>query len=132
MKFKINLKLIFQHLIVYFLITSILITSSVLTYQFGQETTIYSDESWDHLTPYIPLGYNESLGNIILDQHSHTRYSDGVMTVEQSVKWHISMGFNTFVITDHNNLRSLKEVPIKPLYLFTLWTVEFFLTTLSS
>ncbi len=42
----------------------------------------------------------------LLDTHSHTIASDGWMTPEQNIKWHIANGFNAFVITDHNTSES--------------------------
>jgi len=36
------------------------------------------------------------------DPHSHTTASDGWMTPEQNIKWHIANGFDAFALTDHN------------------------------
>ncbi len=102
--------MILRHFIVYLIVTSAFITLSVLLYRFGPTISADADYIGDYPSPYTPPGYNESLGNIILDQHSHTRYSDGILTVEQSVKWHISMGYNAFVISDHNNIDSLEDI----------------------
>lgn len=44
-----------------------------------------------------------------LDTHTHTLYSDGKMTVEQNIKWHIANGFKAMVLTDHNTSRGNKE-----------------------
>ena len=41
-----------------------------------------------------------------LDTHSHTTASDGWMTPEQCIKWHIANGFNAFVLTDHNTSKN--------------------------
>jgi hypothetical protein len=37
-----------------------------------------------------------------LDTHSHTWASDGWMTAEQNIRWHIANGFHAMVLTDHN------------------------------
>jgi len=68
----------------------------------------YTVESWDHVEPFVPetnLTYN-----VLFDQHSHTFYSDGILSVEQNIKWHIAMGFNACAITDHGNMRSSKDI----------------------
>ncbi|MHA1339146.1 MAG: CehA/McbA family metallohydrolase [Promethearchaeota archaeon] len=41
-----------------------------------------------------------------LDMHSHTIASDGWMTPEQNIKWHIANGFNAFAVTDHNSSKN--------------------------
>ncbi|KAN0050941.1 hypothetical protein ACTA71_004242 [Dictyostelium dimigraforme] len=42
--------------------------------------------------------------NVLLDPHSHTTYSDGSLTPEENIKWHISNGFNAMFMTDHNKV----------------------------
>ncbi len=37
-----------------------------------------------------------------LDTHSHTIESDGWLTAEQNILWHIANGFHAMVVTDHN------------------------------
>jgi hypothetical protein len=38
----------------------------------------------------------------LIDLHSHTIGSDGLMTPEQNIRWHKANGFNAFALTDHN------------------------------
>ncbi|HME56091.1 MAG TPA: CehA/McbA family metallohydrolase [Candidatus Lokiarchaeia archaeon] len=45
-----------------------------------------------------------------IDLHGHTLASDGWMTPEQLVKWHIANSFNAFVLTDHNTSKNNKEI----------------------
>ncbi|MHA2000302.1 MAG: PHP domain-containing protein [Promethearchaeota archaeon] len=45
-------------------------------------------------------------GAYLLDTHSHTLASDGLMTPEQNIKWHIANGFDAFVVTDHNSSKN--------------------------
>ncbi|MFX1489384.1 MAG: CehA/McbA family metallohydrolase [Promethearchaeota archaeon] len=71
---------------------------------------IYSDNDWKDAIAHIPPGYDNSKYNIIFDHHSHTTFSDGVLTLKQNVEWHIAMGFNALAITDHNNMRHLEEI----------------------
>lgn len=47
--------------------------------------------------------------NILLETHLHTRYSDGVLTIEQALLWALSMGYNAIVITDHNTVEGISE-----------------------
>ncbi|KAF9294844.1 hypothetical protein BGZ74_011073 [Mortierella antarctica] len=62
--------------------------------------------------PIQPRSYlspmNSSFGNeydVLLDGHSHTTYSDGRMTPETLIKWHIANGYNAVIVTDHNNIK---------------------------
>ena len=71
---------------------------------------VYSDSDWKEAIPHVPPGFDEGKYNIIFDQHSHTIFSDGKLTIKQNVEWHIAMGFNAIVITDHNNMRHLETV----------------------
>ena len=43
-----------------------------------------------------------------IDLHSHTLASDGWMTPEQNIRWHIANGFDAFVLTDHNTGKNNK------------------------
>lgn len=45
-----------------------------------------------------------------IDLHSHTLASDGWLTPEQNVKWHIANGYNAFVLTDHNTGKNNKAI----------------------
>lgn len=73
-------------------------------------TNIYSDDDWKGIIPYVPPGYDDSKYNILFDQHSHTKYSDGSLSFKQNVEWHLAMGYNALAITDHNNMRHLEEI----------------------
>jgi len=71
---------------------------------------VYSDNDWKDIIPHIPPGYDNTKYNVVFDQHSHTRFSDGALTIKQNVEWHIAMGYNALAITDHNNMRHLKKI----------------------
>ncbi|TFG18022.1 MAG: PHP domain-containing protein [Promethearchaeota archaeon] len=71
---------------------------------------IYSDDNWKAINPLSPPNYNKSKYNVIFDQHSHTHYSDGKLTIKQNIEWHIAMGYNALAITDHNNMRHLEKI----------------------
>jgi hypothetical protein len=45
-----------------------------------------------------------------LDTHAHSTASDGWMTPEQCIMWHIANGFNAFVLTDHNTGKNNKPI----------------------
>jgi len=71
---------------------------------------VYSDNDWKGIIPQSPPGYNKKKDNIVFDQHSHTLFSDGALTIKQDVEWHLAMGYNALAITDHNNMRHLEKV----------------------
>lgn len=76
--------------------------------EYGPNEKYYKNTSFA-FTSWVPEEFFEN-NNIILDQHSHTLYSDGVLTVEQNVLWHIAHGFNACIITDHDTLKQKTEV----------------------
>ena len=80
----------------------------VLIYLFGPADATYYDYSWDESEPYVPVT-NETY-NVLFDQHSHTRYSDGKLSVRQNIEWHIALGFTALAITDHNTLENAEEI----------------------
>nr|MDO8116565.1 CehA/McbA family metallohydrolase [Candidatus Sigynarchaeota archaeon] len=45
-----------------------------------------------------------------IDLHGHTLASDGWLTPEQLIKWHMANGFNAFVLTDHNTGKNNKAI----------------------
>lgn len=53
---------------------------------------------------------DKSQWNILLDTHFHTKYSDGTMSVEEGILWHLAVGFNAFFITDHETIAGHKEI----------------------
>ena len=71
---------------------------------------IYSDDDWKDVKPLVPPGYDNTKFNVVFDQHSHTHYSDGKLTIKQNVEWHIAMGYNAIAITDHNNMKHLERI----------------------
>ena len=93
---------------VFMLIVVIIMVPSILLSVVGPREYRYDDESfgWEYEVPEV----NASDHNIIFDQHSHTKYSDGILTVRQNILWHIAHGFNAMVLTDHNNLRNSKDL----------------------
>ena len=96
------------HLAIYIVITVLIMVGSVLLNLRGPQPYKYETTSWDHIEPYVPE-VNVSY-DVLFDSHSHTKYSDGVLTVEQNIRWHISMGFNAIAITDHNNLKNSADL----------------------
>lgn len=45
-----------------------------------------------------------------LDTHAHTLASDGVLSPEQLILWHIANGYDAFVLTDHNTDKNNKPI----------------------
>ncbi len=108
MSFLHKLKRYSIHFGLYFLVTFLIIATSVLIHELGPQPLVYSDDSWNEVAPYTPT--TNLTFNVIFDQHSHTKYSDGILTVEQNILWHITMGFNACVITDHNTLKNSEDI----------------------
>ncbi|MFO8018288.1 MAG: CehA/McbA family metallohydrolase [Promethearchaeia archaeon] len=81
-----------------------------MVYTDGPTPYSYAADDWKDVDSISPPGYNESQYNVILDQHSHTLYSDGYLTVKQNIEWHISMGYNTIIFTDHNTLENKEDI----------------------
>lgn len=92
---------------IFMLIVVMVMLPSILLSVYGPREYKYNDESFDGIEYVVPEAANYS---IIFDQHSHTRYSDGILTVEQNIKWHIAHGFNAMVLTDHNHLRNSEDL----------------------
>ena len=45
-----------------------------------------------------------------LDLHTHTSYSDGELTVKESVEKAKKLGLDGIAITDHDNIDSWKDI----------------------
>jgi len=99
-----------ERFFLYVFIVALVITGSILVHEFGPNPKLYTDDNWAHLTPYSVPYENITQYNVILDHHSHTLHSDGVLTVRQNIEWHISMGFNAIFITDHNTLTHKNDI----------------------
>ncbi|MFX1538738.1 MAG: PHP domain-containing protein [Promethearchaeota archaeon] len=97
-----------KHLVIFLIIISVILSFSALLHVYGPREYSYYDDSWDHLKPYVPE--TNITYNVLFDQHSHTIYSDGFLTVRQNIEWHIAMGFTAIAITDHNTLSNSDEI----------------------
>ncbi len=105
--FKAIRKLVF-HSSIFVLLIGLILASSVLIFKFGPPKVKYYDNSWDNEEPFVPV--TNITYNVLFDQHSHTKYSDGRLTTRQNIEWHIALGFTAVAITDHNTLRNSKEI----------------------
>ncbi len=103
-----NLKKFLKRLLVYNLVIWITIAISIPANVSGPAQYRYFDNDWDDFS-YSPE-YNETKWNILLDPHSHTFYSDASLSPRQNLLWHISMGFNAIVLTDHNTFEGTEEI----------------------
>ncbi|MEX2728712.1 MAG: hypothetical protein Q6353_015760, partial [Candidatus Sigynarchaeum springense] len=64
----------------------------------GPRPVLFKKEDWlDPANQFHPSGYDKAKYNVLLDTHFHTRHSDGIMTVEEGIAWHLAMGFNAFL-----------------------------------
>ncbi|MEX2728394.1 MAG: PHP domain-containing protein, partial [Candidatus Sigynarchaeum springense] len=106
----IEVKKFFGRMLAFVIIGAAIIATTILVAEFGPRDRIYSDDAFDAFPAnYIPPEFNATRHNVLLDQHSHTVWSDGVLTPEQNIIWHIKHGFNAAVITDHNNIQGAQE-----------------------
>lgn len=83
----------------------------VLSYVLAPPEHLYTNNSWDgiHYVPPSAAAMKGAGPQVLIDPHSHTLHSDGVLTPEQSLLWHMAMGFNACVISDHSNLEAAIE-----------------------
>ncbi|MCP4136405.1 MAG: PHP domain-containing protein [bacterium] len=81
-----------------FLVFSILVIRvSIHLYLKIPSPHVYKNGEWEW--KYVPE-YDKKRGNIRFDPHSHSTYSNGVLSPEQCIQYHIAMGFNACVISD--------------------------------
>ena len=103
-----QLKNFLKRLLIYNITVWIVIGISIPLMVSGPAQYRYFDDDWDNFE-YSPE-YNETEWNILLDPHSHTFYSDGSLSPRQNLLWHMSMGFNAMVLSDHNTLDGVEEI----------------------
>jgi histidinol phosphatase-like PHP family hydrolase len=103
-----KLKKFLKRLLVYNIVIWVVIGVSIPVNVSGPSQYKYSDNDWDDFS-YSPE-YNETEWNVLLDPHSHTLYSDGSLTPRQNLLWHIAMGFNAMVLSDHNTFEGIDEI----------------------
>ncbi len=97
--------------VAYWLLVAVAIYTCVYFALAGPRPTTFRVEDWlDPTNQYHPFGYDKAKYNVLLDTHFHTRHSDGRMTVEEGVAWHIAMGFNAFFVTDHDTMSNAADV----------------------
>jgi hypothetical protein len=100
-----EVKKFFGRMLAFTIIAASIITVTVLLDQFGPANRMYQDYQFN----FGPFDLPEKDSNVLLDQHSHTIHSDGVLTPKQNVLWHIAHGFNACVITDHHTIQGALE-----------------------
>jgi len=77
-----------------------------ISYELPNMGVSYADAkfNWTYtpagLYPFDPAYNNYT---VLLDGHSHTDYSDGSLTPEQNILWHIANGYNAMILSDHND-----------------------------
>lgn len=73
----------------------------------------FPEKDWSQVDFTAPVErpvYDTSKYNVVFDQHSHSFHSDGVLSEEQVIEWELQMGFNAFVLTDHNSFAGVDKV----------------------
>jgi len=109
LSFFIGIMILVRFVIFYVIILFLIIISLYLSI-FGPSKYRYKDGDWENNTQYYHPEYDKQKWNVLLDIHSHTKASDGKLSVEENVKYHMSVGFNACVITDHNTMKNIDEV----------------------
>ncbi len=89
-------------LIAFTLIVMMFMTTGLMAHDVYRSPYAYKNGDWDGMNN--GPDYNGSVWSVVIDFHSHTTSSDGVLTPEQNIQWHIAHGFNAAVITDHNTI----------------------------
>jgi len=92
----------------FFIFSGVIIATCIIVENNGPAEIIYNNESFNY-TSWTPTNFTAE-NNIIFDAHSHTIYSDGVLSVEQNILWHIAHGYNACAITDHNTLNHKSDL----------------------
>lgn len=90
----------FGRFLTFFIVSAGIIAGTVLVRSFPPPSVLYSDIAFNWT--YTPPEWNSSEYLILLDSHSHTYHSDGILSPEQNILWHKAHGFNAAVITDHH------------------------------
>eukprot|EP01132_Coremiostelium_polycephalum_P008049 gene8049-9900_t len=57
-----------------------------------------------NLTVYDKDEFRNQSFNVFLDPHSHSFYSDGSISPEENIRWHIKNGYNVMFLSDHNTI----------------------------
>lgn len=103
-----NIRRFTKHLLIFLFILSVIISFCALIHFYGPREFSYYDDSWYNIESFVPE--TNITYNVLLDQHSHTIYSEGFLTVRQNIEWHKAMGFTAAVISDHNTLSNSEEI----------------------
>ncbi len=96
-----------KRLLLFTLVSAIVLGASVAAYMEKPPQYLYSDGTWDsirYVPPEAAAAKDPAKAQVLLDGHSHTTFSDGEMTPEQALRWHMAMGFNACVASDHDSL----------------------------
>ncbi len=95
----------------FLLVMGTFMATCVLSYVLAPPEHLYSNNSWDgiHYVPPSAAALKGTGPQVLIDPHSHTFHSDGVLTPEQSLLWHMAMGFNACVVSDHGSLEGAIE-----------------------
>lgn len=80
------------------------------TFRYSHGIITYENAQFDwsfhpNQSGYVPVDSAYNNYNILLDAHSHTDYSDGWLTPEQNIQWHIANGYNAMILSDHNTVK---------------------------
>ncbi|KAG0040915.1 hypothetical protein BGZ83_002414 [Gryganskiella cystojenkinii] len=99
-------------LLLWVILAIVIAATIVYSFRPGQpELVDYAALTSFDWTPINPRSYlspmNATFGDqydTLLDGHSHSVYSDGRMSPDTLLKWHIANGFNAVIVSDHNTI----------------------------
>jgi hypothetical protein len=95
----------FAHFFIFTFVVAAIVVAGIVAENNAPPMYSYSS-GFDSGNPYMPPEFNKTNYNILFDQHSHTTASDGDLTVEENLLWHISQGYNACVLTDHGTFEN--------------------------
>jgi predicted metal-dependent phosphoesterase TrpH len=93
--------------LVLFLVCLILFLASCILFAYNMRNRWdYAENTFQWRFPIHELTPIEH--NVVLDQHAHTNFKGGNLSIRQNIRWHLANGFNAMVITEHNTFNDPK------------------------
>ncbi|HME56424.1 MAG TPA: CehA/McbA family metallohydrolase [Candidatus Lokiarchaeia archaeon] len=91
-----------------FLVFLVLFVAACIMYYYNMRTKWqYSDDDFHWRFPVQEI--TSVHYNVLLDQHVHTIYKGGNLTIRQNIRWHVANGYNALFLTEHNCIQPEAE-----------------------
>ena len=92
-----------------FLVIVILFIAACIILYYNMRTRWdYSDDDFHWRFPVLEITTVKF--NVLLDQHVHTIYKGGNLTLRQNIRWHLANGFNAIILTEHNCIQPWSDI----------------------